>query len=249
MKKLFLLLVVLFISGCDSENAPECLKTTGEFIEKTIEVPFFETVIIYDRINLYIKQGEFQEVIVKAGENFIDEVNVSVENNELRISEKTGCNWSRSYGTTTVYITIPNLKKIQHNSSGTIESVGILNFQILDLISLNQERSSNIYTNGIFDLNLECQNLNISNDNLTKYFLTGTTTNFYIGFYNGDGRVEAANLTAQNVNIFHRGSNKIIVNPQESIQGQIRSTGDVISVNIPPIIGVENFYTGQLIFE
>ena len=37
----------------------------------------------------------------------------------------------------------------------------------------------------------------------------------------------------------------MIVNPQQSISGQIRGTGDVISINEPPIVEVERLYTGQ----
>ena len=41
----------------------------------------------------------------------------------------------------------------------------------------------------------------------------------------------------------------MIINPIESLRGSIRGTGDVISVNRPPIVEVEEYYTGQLLFE
>ena len=41
----------------------------------------------------------------------------------------------------------------------------------------------------------------------------------------------------------------MIVNPQASIKGSIFGTGDVISVNRPPVVEVEELYTGRLIFE
>ena len=53
----------------------------------------------------------------------------------------------------------------------------------------------------------------------------------------------------QDLSVLHRGTNKFIVNPQQSIRGEIRSTGDVISVNQPPIVEVEEFFTGRLIFQ
>jgi hypothetical protein len=42
---------------------------------------------------------------------------------------------------------------------------------------------------------------------------------------------------------------KMVVNPQQSIIGSIRSTGDVISLNQPPIVDVEEWFTGRLIFQ
>jgi len=41
----------------------------------------------------------------------------------------------------------------------------------------------------------------------------------------------------------------MIVNPQNSITGVIRATGDVISLNRPPIVDVDELFTGRLIFE
>jgi hypothetical protein len=40
----------------------------------------------------------------------------------------------------------------------------------------------------------------------------------------------------------------MIVNPQESIVGELRGTGDLISLKTPSIVEVEQYYTGQLIF-
>jgi hypothetical protein len=40
----------------------------------------------------------------------------------------------------------------------------------------------------------------------------------------------------------------MIVNPQASLKGDLYGTGDLISKNHPPIVEVEQFYTGELIF-
>jgi len=84
---------------------------------------------------------------------------------------------------------------------------------------------------------------------VSSFYITGQTENLYIGFFSGSGRFEGENLTAQNVEVFHRGSNNIIVNPQLSITGALYSTGDLVSVNRPETVEVEEFYTGRLIFE
>ena len=39
------------------------------------------------------------------------------------------------------------------------------------------------------------------------------------------------------------------VNPLNSIRGEIRGTGDIIAVNRPEIVEVDEFFTGRLIFE
>ncbi len=68
----------------------------------------------------------------------------------------------------------------------------------------------------------------ISN-NLSFYYIDGVVETLYVGFYSGSGRFEAENLIAQNVIIFHRGTNDVIVNPQQSLTGELRGTGDLIS--------------------
>ena len=84
---------------------------------------------------------------------------------------------------------------------------------------------------------------------ISNFFLSGETTSAQLKLFGGDGRIDAPNLVIQNLKIFHRGSNVMIVNPQQSITGELRSTGDVISLNRPPTVDVEEFFSGQLIFE
>jgi hypothetical protein len=38
------------------------------------------------------------------------------------------------------------------------------------------------------------------------------------------------------------------VNPQQSLTGEIRGIGDVISTQTPVVVDIEQFYTGQLLF-
>ena len=71
----------------------------------------------------------------------------------------------------------------------------------------------------------------------------------FVGFFSGSGRFEGENLIAQNVDVNHRGSNDMIVNPQASLTGILRGTGNIISVNVPPIVDLERIYTGQLFFD
>ena len=64
----------------------------------------------------------------------------------------------------------------------------------------------------------------------------------------GDSRIEAETQIADRVTINHRGSNDILVNPQESLTGVLRGTGDVQSYNRPETVEVEELYNGRMIF-
>jgi len=41
----------------------------------------------------------------------------------------------------------------------------------------------------------------------------------------------------------------MVVNPILSLAGELRGTGNLISVNEPSVVDVERFYTGNLIFD
>ena len=84
---------------------------------------------------------------------------------------------------------------------------------------------------------------------LSNFFLSGKAKRANFGIFAGDARIEAPNLIIDNLMLFHRGTQDMIVNPQESIKGEIVSLGNVIAKNRPPIVEVEQLYRGRLIFE
>ncbi|WP_189603052.1 head GIN domain-containing protein [Salinimicrobium marinum] len=250
MKKiLYIFLTLSVITACNKEDAPDCFQTAGDMVLQEIPVSEFEELIVHGRIKLFIKQGEDHKVTIESGENLINEVSAEVENGRLSLRNENDCNLFRDYELTTAYVTVPNLTWLQNAGNRTIESVGELNFPGIWLRSFNQEKDSEIYTNGDFRMNLISDNIRITTDGYSNFFLSGEVGYFDVYIADDDSRVEAAELVAQTVEIQHRGTNKIIVNPQQVLKGEIRSTGDVISVNRPVTVDVETFYTGNLIFQ
>jgi hypothetical protein len=80
------------------------------------------------------------------------------------------------------------------------------------------------------------------------FYLSGQTNSGSFNFYFGDGRIEAEQLTVQNLYVYHRGSNDMIVKPIQSLTGTLNSTGNVILKNVPPLIDVEELYQGNVIY-
>ncbi|MDT0689120.1 head GIN domain-containing protein [Salegentibacter sp. F188] len=249
MRKVFYILFIgILFSGCSPDEAATCFKGAGEIVQDEVEVETFDEIIVYERVKLFIQQGPEQIVIVETGENLKDEITVEVENSRLSIKNGNSCNLFREYEVTKVYVTVPDLTWLQNSSGSTIESIGVLKFANLWLRSFNQEDDSTIRTVGDFKLNLDVENLRITNDQYSNYFLSGKVENLNIFFAAGDGRLEAGDLVVQHSEIFHRGTNKMILNPQQSVTGEIRSSGDVICIIKPPVVDVEEFYTGKLVF-
>ena len=249
MKKLFFYISIIFIFSCDSEQANDCLQVEGRSVVKEIQLESFEEITVYGGIKLFLTYGETQEIRLETGENLVNDISFEVRENRLHLKNNNTCNFFREYDATRVYVTLPQLRYLRNGSQFTVESTNVLPYSNLTLVSEDAEGNSDYYTNGDFQLQLNAEQITIVNNNLSDYFLSGQVENLQIGFYNGDGRFEGEQLIAQHINVYHRGSNKMIVNAQQSLTGTLYSTGDLIAKNHPNEVEVEELYTGSLIFE
>ncbi len=249
MKKLILTYFILLLAACNGDNVPDCFQNAGDLVRENVEVGQFINITVFENINLVIRQGTEQVVEIETGEFLKGEVTAQVENNRLILRNENGCNFFRDYGLTTVYITSPNIEQIRSSTGLLISSDGVLGYPNLSLLSESFTEPEAETTDGSFDLNVDSENLRITTNGIAYFKLRGNTTNFNVSIAAGDSRIEAENLISENVNIDHRGSNDVLVNPQQRISGVIRGTGDVISSNRPPEVEVEELFNGQLIFN
>ena len=247
MKKLLYIFTILIFASCDSESAPDCFQNTGDIIQKEFTVDDFTKITVFKNIELIVTDDVRQNVIVETGNNLLNDISVVVENGRLLLRNENGCNLTRDYGVTRVYVTAPNLTEIRNSSQLTVRSNGVLNYDNLKLIS--EDDSGDFYNVGIFDVAVNANSLFVVINNLTTTFVSGTVTNLKVNHASGDGRFEGRNLIAQNADIYHRGTNDIIINPQVSLEADLVSTGDVISVNTPPTLDIQEQFTGRVIFE
>ena len=252
MKKLlFLISILTIIVGCSSENSADCFQTDGSLIQEEVaNLDVFKRIIVFDRVKLFISQGPVQRVIVESPDNLINEVIVRVEDSILKLKDNNSCNILREFETTKVYVTSPNIDQIRNSSGSTVEDIGTIGWDGLELVSEDQLVEDEFNIDGDFDLDeLDANNITINANGISTFRLKGKTKAFQIGLFDGDARVEAEDLIANSVTIFHRSTNKIICFPTDSIRGRIVSIGDVIAKNRPPFVDVEEFFRGKLIFE
>ncbi|MFY0713826.1 DUF2807 domain-containing protein [Seonamhaeicola sp. NFXS20] len=248
MKALMCTLSLLLVFSCNSEQATDCFQKTGNIIQQEVLVDTFNKILVNRDVELIITEGATQKVVVETGNNLMNDVTVKVVDSQLILTDNNTCNYFRDYGITKVYVTSPNITEIRSSTQYTISSNGVLTYPSLTILSEDYGAPDTI-TNGEFNLNINNNSFNVVFNNLSNCYVRGNTTNLNVTFAASNSRFEGENLLAENVTISHRSSNDMIVNPQQSIQGVIRSTGDVISKNQPPVILVEELYTGKLIFE
>ncbi|WP_027125789.1 head GIN domain-containing protein [Gelidibacter mesophilus] len=249
MKKFIYIIFPVLLLSCNAKVMPDCFQNAGPIIQMEVSVPEFNKIIVFERVQLILKDAPEQKIIIETGEYLRDEVTATVEDGELILKNTNGCNISRDYGITKIYVSAPNITQIRSSTGLPILSDGFLNYPKLVLFSEDFGAEDQYHTNGDFRLEVNCKELTVVNNNLSHMFLSGSVENLDIGFYSGNSRFEGRDLIAQNIKIFHRSSNDMILNPQASLIGEIRSTGDVILVHEPPVVNVQSYYTGQLIVE
>ena len=249
MKYIFYCLLVLIFTGCNSESSWDCIQSAGTIVQNEITVPPFTKILVWERTKVFIQQGEEQKVVIETGESLMNDVEVTVTDGRLEIHNNNSCNLVRDYEITKVYITSPNITEIRSSTGYLIESIGVLRYPSLTLLSEDQQNEDQYHIDGDFKLNLDVQSLSVVANGLSKFYLKGSATNTNFGLYAGDCRIFAENLTVQNLYVYHRSTGEMVVNPQLAIRGKIVSLGNVISKNRPAIVEVEELYRGKLIFE
>lgn len=248
IKKLLYISLSLFVFACSSEDAPDCFQTAGSVIQQEFVVSEFNKILVNRDVELIIKEGPNYQVIVEVGENLMNDIVIEVNDNKLEITDNNGCNLIRDYISAKVYVTTPILTEIRNSSQYTVSSNGVLSYPKLELIA-EDFVSPDSFAVGDFKMELQSQEIRINSNNLASFYLKGQTEVLNIAFYAGDGRFHGEGLIAQHVEVFHRGSNDMLVNPQQSLTGELRGTGDLISVNEPPTVEVEQFYIGEIVFQ
>ncbi len=253
MKKLQLFIIIILVSlgyvSCDTEDTLTCLKTTGTIISQEYDLTAFDSIIVFERVQLIVKDAPEISVRLETGENLLEDFEVFVENHTLNIRNNGACNIVRDYNESKIYVSHPDLKQIRNSSGLPVLGDGVVGWNTLNLISDDLIEEDFYHKDGDFQLVLDSENVLVQCNGLSNFFLSGSVTNLDINLLEGDSRLPLQDLTVQNVTIFHRGTNDVIIAPQQSITGELRSTGNLRLTNTPPVLDVQAYFTGQVILE
>ncbi len=244
MKKVLVIFISLIFLSCGLSE--DCIKSAGAIKNQIIDVTPFENIYVYAGIELVVTQGPNYEVSVQAGANFIDDIDISVKDNSLFLKDNSGCNWVRDYGKTIVYVTAPNIVEIYSNTDQKISSNGVLTYPMLRLYSMDFFGGVGA---GDFIMEVDNSQLVVQSNHVSSFFITGRTTQLLLNFYNGNGRFEGENFHPDEIVLFHRGANDLIINPVSILRGDIYGTGNVRCKSHPATVEVTKHYSGRLIFD
>lgn len=222
--------------------------------------------------DLYISQGN-TSVTVKADENIIETVKTTVDNGVLEIDVKG--RGFRSVRVLEVYVSLPNLGKLNNSGSGDIEFKGIFNANDLtiglsgsgDLDADFDVRNLEIKANGSGDMeitgikgalkisisgsgDLEAEGLKledcyVKNSGSGDIELVGKTNNLTVAIA-GSGDFNAYNFVAVNASVSNSGSSDIALNVVEKLQVILNGSGDLTYRGNPSKVDVKSNGSGEV---
>ncbi|MDP2386102.1 MAG: head GIN domain-containing protein [Bacteroidota bacterium] len=241
IKNIFLLLfsLVLFTT-CKKENMCDCFKGTGSETSETRELGAFDEILVQDKMDVHISKGTNYSAKIEGGKNVIKLIKTKIENGVLTLSDDNRCDFTRSYKKKiTVYITVPNLNRIQQDGLGDVYMdtnfvCDTFRYAISNSGNLHLDINSTIVFGGMH-----------GNGDIFMKGIVGENVVHAIGqgFYHG------YDVTANNVILTLRTSGKMEVNVNSFLKIDMlnRSTGDILYKGYPTSIYKNIQGTGKLV--
>lgn len=234
MMKTFIYIAIIFTALSCSKDY-NCTKSKGEVISQVQTLNNFSEIEVLEHINIQWVKSSTYKAVITTGENFIDEIDLSIKDNRLTIENLNTCSWLRDdVDEVDIEVHSPSPSKIILRGNGTISSS--------DSIDINT-RIENYATQGKI-------NLKVNNDSTVLFFESGSLdatiggrTNHEFLYTVGFNEVKAKKLIAFNAHINNNSwvsseihvENKLIIENQTS--GEIKYWGNpntvIVTKNIP----------------
>lgn len=233
----FSVIVLLSSFACDNENTPDCLKKTGDLIEKEILLDRFESIHVKDEVDIHLHNSNERRVVLKAGKNLIQEIDFEINDEVLTISNYNRCNWRRSSGNPDVYIYSDEVTKISIFDYSNVYTSDTLTLSRLDLYSDGT---------GDFEMIVDIDTLSVESRYVSNFQFSGRV-NYLNIYFTYDGKFLGQYLQSSYCEVIHDGSNRIELFPVLSLTGKIQSTGDLYYYNVPLMLDITVTGTGKLV--
>lgn len=211
---LTLLMSSCFIDIDDDDNFFGCVDGDGPIITEEIFLSDFDGINVRGSMDVFLKQGPEQEVIVEGKENIIDELERDV-NGGIWDIDFDGC--VRDVDEFNIYITIPDLRRIRIDGSGDVVSENLF---VIEDLAIDIEGSGDI------DLALEADDIHTFIDGSGDIRLEGLADEVKYRI-EGSGDVEAFGLECQVADINVSGSGDLEVFVTEYLKVRIEGSGSV----------------------
>jgi hypothetical protein len=219
---LFAVIPLLLFSGC--EEYVIGINGQGEIVEETVILDDFDGFVSGIAADIYVTQGDRQEVVIRAQQNIID--NIDLDRVYDGIWTITYHQWVGYSKPVKIYITIPTLTKAAISGSGDI--YGVTPFTDLDDLILRVSGSGNI------DLETESASLDVSVSGSGDLKLSGITDDLDL-VVSGSGNLKAMGLVTRRADLRISGSGSARLKVEDFLRVYVSGSGDVIYEGNPEL--------------
>ncbi|MDO5638064.1 MAG: DUF2807 domain-containing protein [Myroides sp.] len=243
MKKSIVLLL-LILASCSGEDA--CFSKKGDAVSQQYQLSGFHTIDIPMSVSAEIIPDNDYKLEIDSYENRIGAISFVVKDSVLTINNDISCEMLKSYETAILKIHTPTLKRINSRTQFNVYSNDTLRFPELYLLtSIPNESSASTY----FRLKLNNKKVTVEDNQVGYFELSGKTDVLDVQLYGANGSVQAHQLTAKTIFVYHRSNQNIQLYPINKMQGTIASVGNIYLYHKPDTLKIERLYTGNLVYK
>jgi hypothetical protein len=223
--KSIILVTILFMVGlnsCDYYAFTETVYGDGNVVTKIRDLSGFDGIKVSSGIDVFIKQGNTENLKIKADKNLHEVIKTEVKNNTLYIYSEENIRKAKAKN---VYVLYKNLEHIKISSSGDIKGVNTLETDELD-ISLSSA--------GDLDLDVKAQEIYISISSSGDANISGEAE-YLKASLSSAGDLDAYDLKVKKcrINVSSAGHAKIHVT--DELDATASSAGDIYYTGDPDI--------------
>lgn len=228
-------------NSCKRENLCDCFKSHGETTLETRTVTNFNTIHVYDKIDVYFTQDTTLTVPlvqVKSGKHLLSNIKTEVSDNILKIENKNKCNFVRGvHNDVTVYISAPYVKYFEQDGVGNIFGTNTVK---QDTVYMN------ILNSGDIHLKVDVAAVKGHTHGIGDHYLEGTTKSFAINV-EGQGFVNAQDLVTPYIYIYYKSNGEARLRVTAQLDCEIASTGNIYYTGGASVVNAKITGSGQLL--
>jgi hypothetical protein len=235
--KLFLILFPILLLSCNKDG---CSFSSGTIENQSRNLSSFNEIILYDRINLILKEDSIQTLTVATNNNLLNGIKTDVTDSILTIRNENHCTLlANPDQQVNVYISMSQLHQITYYGAGHVQSVNTFH--------ADQFTVDSWYGTGTIKMSILTNRLNayIRNNNAQLTF-TGQSNSTYI-YCADEGSIDMFQLSSINLWLNQRSIRDIDVNVSGLLNADIVYKGNVFYKGNPLTIDSLITNSGRLI--
>lgn len=194
------------------------IKGNGIIATENREVSAYNIISVNGNIDVVLVEGKEGKLTLKAEENLLDYIEISVNRDALKIKSKDRTELRPSKGKN-ILITVPiqEVRKLTLNGSGEIEG---------DVILKNDTLTLQVNGSGDMDVNVMTEDVKAMINGSGDITVSGKTDVFK-ATVNGSGDINGSQLSANNCEGKVIGSGDIYFHAKQKLNAKIIGSGDI----------------------